>query len=253
MVDAADIDIDIDELAAAVVDRLDGGQRIGDKLVLSRRQAIALAGGGLSLAALGIGTGEVAAADGTADESVGAVGAPGDSIDVYLDQLLDDSGDEVLNVDDTGTANATARGWEFDSINIAKATIDQTLSFKSGSNWEAAETRGGRSVGVVEDDGVSTFLSGIEVYGFTGFVNVKRAAGHTSGLIGGRASDTGDGPQGFVIAQGGVDTIETTTSDVTGTTGTDGEVTVSVRDEVIEVENRAGTSAYIDIFLFGEE
>jgi hypothetical protein len=55
---------------------------------------------------------------------VGAVGAQGDSVDVYLDQLLDDSGDEVLNVDDTGVANATARGWQFDSINTGNLSVD---------------------------------------------------------------------------------------------------------------------------------
>lgn len=87
------------------------------KTMPSRRQLLAGAGTLGVGALLGGGAGSAAAADGTTDESVGAVGAQGSSVDVYLDQLLDESGDEVLNVDDSGTANATGRGWEFDSVN----------------------------------------------------------------------------------------------------------------------------------------
>jgi|APHM01.1.fsa_nt_gi hypothetical protein len=59
---------DISDLAELVVEELDPGQRIGDKIILSRRQLIALAGGGLSVGALttfGVREAEAQAAAGT--------------------------------------------------------------------------------------------------------------------------------------------------------------------------------------------
>jgi hypothetical protein len=87
-----------------------------------------LAGGGV-LGALG--TGRASAADGTNDSSVGAVGASGQSVDVYLDQLLDPNGDEVVNIDETGAINAAASGreWRFDSVNT-NANFSKSRSYE---------------------------------------------------------------------------------------------------------------------------
>jgi len=108
--------IDTEALAEQVVAELDPGSVINNKVVLSRRQLLALTGGGAGLAALGFGTGQASAADGSNDTSVGDVGAAGDSVDVFVDELRDDGGDEWLDVDDTGDINAAFRPWDFGTI-----------------------------------------------------------------------------------------------------------------------------------------
>jgi len=116
-------------------DRVERLEEQLSKTMPSRRQLLAGAGTLGVGALLGGGAGSAAAADGTTDESVGAVGAQGSSVDVYLDQLLDESGDEVLNVDDSGTANATGRGWEFDSINTEDS--NSTINVAPGVQGES--------------------------------------------------------------------------------------------------------------------
>jgi len=73
-----DSDADISELARQVVDELDPGSTIGDKIVLSRRQLVAIAGGGLSagaLATLGVSEAE-------AQTAAGQVGTSTEPVDV---------------------------------------------------------------------------------------------------------------------------------------------------------------------------
>jgi len=96
------------------------------KMLPGRRGALKagglLAGGGL-LGALG--SERVEAADGTQDTSAGTIGAAGDSNDIYLDQLYDPDGDEILNVDDTGDINAAfGRTWAFDDISVPNFSPD---------------------------------------------------------------------------------------------------------------------------------
>lgn len=96
------------------------------KMLPGRRGALKagglLAGGGL-LGALG--SDQAAAADGTQDTSAGTIGAAGDSTDIYLDQLLDPGGDEILNVDDTGDINAAfGRTWDFDSVDLQNSSLN---------------------------------------------------------------------------------------------------------------------------------
>lgn len=89
-------DADLDAVADRVIDRLDPGQ-YGGKILLTRRQLAALAGGGLSagaLATLGIDT---AAAD-----AAGQVGTDADPVDVFgfdieiENQLADGSSTPML-------------------------------------------------------------------------------------------------------------------------------------------------------------
>jgi len=112
-------DDQLDQLAQQLAGRLPTGTH-GDRIVLSRRQALAVASGTVSLGALlGLGS-DSALAQASADTSVGAVGAAGDDVDVYLDQLRDPGGDEVLNVDDTGAINAQPREWVFGSVSTER-------------------------------------------------------------------------------------------------------------------------------------
>jgi len=55
-------DDSISDRAQAVVDELPAGHVVGDKVILSKPQAVAIMGGGVSLAAvLGVGTGRASA------------------------------------------------------------------------------------------------------------------------------------------------------------------------------------------------
>ena len=72
-------DIDTDELAAAVVAELDPGQRIGDKIILSKRQLLAIAGAGLSAGALA----QFGISEAEAQEAAGAVGTEDERVDVF--------------------------------------------------------------------------------------------------------------------------------------------------------------------------
>jgi hypothetical protein len=118
--------VDIDAVTERVLNNLDPGSVVDDKVILSRRQFAALAGGGVGVGALlGLGSDEVAAADGTQDTSAGQVGvANGGSQDVILDQLRDPGGDVFLNVDDTGAINGavTDREWRFGSVKTSNET-----------------------------------------------------------------------------------------------------------------------------------
>jgi len=112
-----ELETQIDELADAGVDALDTGV-YGDTVVLSRRQALAVSSGVVSLAAL-VGLSGSAAGQASADTNVGRTGSvDAGTVDVHVDQMYDEGGDEILNVDDTGAINAQfGRDWVFDSIN----------------------------------------------------------------------------------------------------------------------------------------
>jgi len=153
--------IDTEALAKAVVDELDPGTVVDDKLVVSRRQVIALAGSGLGAGALATwATGDAAAADGTNDTSVGDVGAAGDSVDVFVDEFRDEQGDEWLDVDDTGDINA-AFGREFlfdalstDTLNtadLASASANQALAVGSPPALKTFNSNLGEQLAAVSD------------------------------------------------------------------------------------------------------
>lgn len=127
--DDSDLRARVAELEATVQNQ----QETIRKMLPGRRGALKagglLAGGGL-LGALG--SDQAAAADGTQDTSAGTIGAAGDSNDIYLDQLYDPDGDEILNVDDTGAINAQGREWLFDSVNTKDHTINQSYTDPTG-------------------------------------------------------------------------------------------------------------------------
>jgi hypothetical protein len=132
--DESDLRERVDQLEATVEQQ----QATIKKMLPGRRGALKagglLAGGGL-LGALG--SDRAAAADGTQDTSAGTIGAAGDSTDIYLDQLLDPGGDEILNVDDTGNINAAfGRTWAFDNIAVQSTFSPDSIDVNSISTGE---------------------------------------------------------------------------------------------------------------------
>jgi len=113
--------INIDKLTEQVADRLSDQRQIGDKILVSRREAIALATGTISLGALGIGsTGTAQAATG------GTIGTSSNRVDIYagdidsnsltVDQTLDLVQDGDLDLSGNNLTNVNAL--EVDSANI---------------------------------------------------------------------------------------------------------------------------------------
>ena len=70
---------DVSELAQQVVAELKPGTTIADKVILSRRQLVAIAGGSISVGALM----KFGVSEAQAQEAVGAVGTEADPIDVF--------------------------------------------------------------------------------------------------------------------------------------------------------------------------
>jgi hypothetical protein len=122
------------------------------------------------------------------------------------------------------------------------------LTTPGGTNWStsAQEVRGGKET-FIDDDDTATFTTD-EIDGFTAIVQVRSGSDVSVAIIGGRTSGTSTST---IVVQNGTPTIDVTSSDVTGTTGTDGNVTVSIRQGVFEIENRAGGGITCDITIIG--
>jgi hypothetical protein len=88
-------DVDRDEIAKDVIERLDPGTTIGDKVILSRRQLLAIAGGSLSIGALAT----FGVSESEAQSAVGQVGTSSDRVDVYS-----------ATVDSTAVSTTTLNG-----------------------------------------------------------------------------------------------------------------------------------------------
>jgi hypothetical protein len=208
-------EIDTEELAAQVVDELDPGSVVNDKLVLSRRQVIALAGSGLGAGALATwATGDAAAAGGTNDTSVGDVGAAGDSVDVYLDELRDDGGDEVLDIDDTGEINAAfGRTWNYDTI--APSALGASLDIDGNNLTDAGATVYDASTDTVGDGTTSADHQSVNTD--------KARIGSADTVSGGPVGDAGDDV--ILDSEGPApDTFETTSTTYVGFFGGGDEV-----------------------------
>ena len=112
----ADPDRDVSDLAQEVIAELDPGTVIDDRVILSRRQAIGLATGALSLGALaGFGAEEASA------QAAGQVGTDTDRVDVLgytvdaSNEIVDASGTshtgELADASDV-TSTSTADGYD---------------------------------------------------------------------------------------------------------------------------------------------
>ena len=136
-------------------------------------------------------------------------------------------------------------------INIFPASADEELMHLKnvgGTNWTTypAKVWGGFNASLA-DETACTFLTA-SIGAFFMLVTCRTGASVATALIGGRAASS---PAATILSQGGAFTIAVSTSDVSGSTGTDGQVTVSVRDEVIEFENRAGGTLTIALLVIG--
>jgi len=213
--------IDTEAVAQAVLEELDTGTVVGDKVVVSRRGLLALAGTSLgagALATLGVGT--AAAADGTQDTSTGDVtGNNGGGVDVYLDELRDPGGDEVFDVDDTGAINAAVSGreWLFDSVSTDElnlnpiTTITDEITLSDDSSTELTDFAESQLVWV---------------------------AGET-GIEGGHAVFLATFTRIDLAAQRDVTTLSNTV--LNGTTGPDGSLNLSMARTDLQIENRIGS------------
>jgi hypothetical protein len=112
----SETDIDPDTLAAAL-EQLDPGTRIGDRIVLSKRQVIALAGSSLGVGALaqfGISEAEAQAA-GSVGTSSSPVNVEGYDV-VAANSIEDASGTshtgELADESDTASSTSTNSGYE---------------------------------------------------------------------------------------------------------------------------------------------
>ena len=136
-------------------------------------------------------------------------------------------------------------------INIFPASADEELMHLKnvgGTNWNTSPAKmwGGFNAGLA-DDTACTFLTAT-IGGLFMLVTCRTGASVATALIGGRAASS---PAATILSQGGAFTIAVSTSDVSGSTGTDGQVTVSIRDGVIEFENRAGGALTISLLVIG--
>lgn len=100
---------------------------------IGRRAALQSAGvlGASALAAgVGFGVGRTRAAD----ENSGDVGAPGSSQDIWLDQIYDDGGDLVADLDDTGDIDWHGRGFDnVGSVDTGSASVNSNELYIQGS------------------------------------------------------------------------------------------------------------------------
>ena len=120
---------DVSELAREVVDELEDTRQIGDQLLLSRREAIALSTGAVSLGALGV----VGAGSATAQEAAGQIGTASDPVDVEGAQ---GNFSQAVSVD--GALEAEAVSTEKTAITklAGRATISDDQDIVDGSITE---------------------------------------------------------------------------------------------------------------------
>ena len=89
----SDSQTDVSELAREVLAELEPGRKIGDKFILSRRQLVGIAAGGLSVGALTtLGVDRAAA-----EEAAGAVGTEEEPVDVEANLI--NSGGPIVDGD----------------------------------------------------------------------------------------------------------------------------------------------------------
>lgn len=172
---------------------------------------------------------------------------------VEFEQLIAQTA-AVQNLDAGQLVSALdAAGYDLNNVGALDAqevsTEEQQLDTPGVSNWSSGPLTqlGAARSDVLSTDTAATFYNQ-QLTNFAGYLILDRAGTVTSAHFNGSADSSSDAQ---IVVQGGGDTIEATTSDVTGTSGTDGVFTLSVQDGLIKVENRLGTSVFVTIILFG--
>jgi hypothetical protein len=122
-------DVDTETLAEQVVEELDPGQVIDNKVILSRRQLVAIAGSGLSAGALAaLGLEEASAQSGPAGQQ-GTDSEPNDMFawDLDIDNVMSHNGDNAL-------IDVAASG----SVTLSSGSATVTVESASGSTYYLA-------------------------------------------------------------------------------------------------------------------
>jgi hypothetical protein len=145
-VDAADVAL-MDEL---IQQRLD--DRDSDGGGLTRRGALAGMAGALGLTA-------ATSSASAEDTSTGRTGGPGVSADVYLDEIFDESGDLVLDVDDTGGL-AWQRASTFPAATAGDLEATGSFTYPDGTTVTSPPSGSGGGGRLTEDPNSPLTISG---------------------------------------------------------------------------------------------
>lgn len=179
-------------------------------------------------------------------------------IQLGSDYTIDDDGDNLVIAHES-QGEILNYNPNQDQINLLKSSVFPAISTEKASittpgaaNWTSGEIgfRAAES-SVISDDSTATFYDDTTIQ-MLRLTITFRASGTNlaTAIIHGRATSS---PTATVVTQAGTNTVEVTTSDVSGTTGTDGNLTVSIRDGVVEVENRTGGVIVLNIEMVSEE
>lgn len=166
----------------------------------TRRDALKMGGGLLGLGLLG--GGGLAASSGRAkavDTSAGQLGTTGSSLDLYIDELKDPGGDNLVDVDDTGILD-----WQR-AFAVPALTAGSITDASSGNSYDVDDlASGGGSSGVtVEDDGTTVVTDASAVNMASNLSVTDDGDGTVSVAASGGSGDfvSGDGNQHTIYQQ----------------------------------------------------
>ena len=152
---------------------------------------------------------------------------------------------EIVRIDQH-SASATAVPLRIEQAAKNYGQIGLYGTSSSGGSQYTNYIKAGASANIA-DDGTYTIMDSNTPEGLMLLWVTSGAAVSSGALI---TFQTGGGSAHItVISQGGTWTIAGTTSDVTGTTGVDGQFTVSARPQTLEVENRTGAIRVVSWFI----
>jgi hypothetical protein len=232
-------DIDIDELAEKVseridIDDLDTGKVSDDRWLLSRRQLAAIAGSAISagtLASLGIGSADAQAAS-------GQIGNSSNPVDIESVDINNSGTISTTDIDVSGSAGSLntddiSNSGQISSVEYLSSTDPLTLR-PASADVGLTQSR----VSLSDDSAATADASNSGILFIT-----SREGQRGSGL--------------FFTRFSGVTTIQTNNSTnqgsttLSGTTGPDGSLNVSRNGNTLNIENRTGRNEEYIIFQLG--
>jgi len=138
-------DVDTETLAEQVIEELDPGQVIDNKVILSRRQLVAIAGSGLSAGALAaLGLEEASAQTGP----VGQVGTSSEPVDSYIWDL-----DVQNGADFNGNPLNNVGAGDIEQANIG-AGLSPSATASVAQIVSAGELFGSETVSIADDENI---------------------------------------------------------------------------------------------------
>lgn len=138
---------------------------------------------------------------------------------------------------DNASATAPLESRRMDAHSVPIRQVQSALAL--GGTVQPLNTYAGNVN--ITDDATATILSGLGLNASVMYLSYGGGSGaYNNGMAIISFINVDATSNAFIVVQGGNWTIALTTADVTGTTGTDGNITVSIRSGIVEVENRAG-------------